>query len=50
MNINNETINKYSQKMIEINSDSKYDDKTRKDLFLAVLTIMKIEVKLEDEV
>ena len=49
MQINNETINKHSQKMIEINSNDKYDDKTRKDLFLAVLSIMKIEIELEDE-
>ena len=47
MKINNEIINKYSQKMIEINSDDKYDDNTRKNLFLAVLTIMKIEIELE---
>ena len=50
MEINNDIINKYCQKMIEINSDDKYDDKTRKDLFLAVLTIMKIEIEIEDEV
>ena len=49
MQINNEIIDKYSQKMIEINSDSKYDDSTRKNLFLTVLTIMKIEIELEDE-
>lgn len=48
MEINNEIINKYSQKMIEINSDAKYDDSTRKNLFLAVLTIMRIEIELED--